>query len=204
MKLLITGCGRSSTKRVSQIFKSAGFSTGHEEAVSYSGIHPVLYKENDVEVSWLVPAYIDTIRKRYLGVPILHLMRHPLSIAASFKKLDFFNPRSIGAHLSTVKSILGDVTKSTHPELDYVIGWTKLVESIRTDVIKAEDINTVEDVYKLFNLADSTHIVPVDEVALTLGVRGVNSVGKPEPYSYDGYNCMDDLKELCNRYGYTL
>lgn len=83
---VITGCGRSGTKYISNVLKNNGIKCGHEEVFTYKGIRNTEYYDGDA--SWYAPAYFDEINK---NVKIIHLVRDPIKVISSFYRIGLFS-----------------------------------------------------------------------------------------------------------------
>lgn len=78
---LITGCGRSGTAYLAEVLTAGGDPCGHEAAYDVRGVHatPAAY-----ESSWYAVAHLREIAP---GTPVLHLVRDPLRVMASFYRI---------------------------------------------------------------------------------------------------------------------
>jgi len=133
-KIVITGCGHSGTRWVSGALQRAGFDARHETA---AGIRGIRWEDGgEIEVSWLAAGALDSLPP---DVWVIHLVRHPLAVATTFRRrnffaLDDFYNRFIRERLGT----LGEC-----PELDYWNRWNALVEDYDlAELMRVEEIGT--------------------------------------------------------------
>ena len=127
MRLVITGCGRSGTSYIAHLLRLAGLNVGHVRACGPSVVFDqAAADEQDVEVSWLAPAYWDDLE----AVTVWQITRHPIEVARSYKVQSFFHGR--GAHPALVRDVLGfDVLRTfpESPELHFWGFWNGVIEA---------------------------------------------------------------------------
>ena len=204
MELLVTGCGRSGTTRTHKMFEYAGYSSMHETAVSCRGVNPQIFEDKDIEVSWLIPTFIEQIKKenKFDG-PIWHQMRHPIKIAASYNSIGFFNKG--GFHVECVTNLLGeDILNSSHPAMDFVIDWTNAIKKFRDYWYRIEDIKNEGLICMASNIIGTREVSEKKKLKDTLESTRLNSKGSKGIYDLTGYKRISELQELCDEHGYSL
>lgn len=88
-RFLITGCGRSGTRFISETLTASGVPCGHEAVFTPTGMRP--WNESRGESSWFAAARLPYVPER---VPVIHVVRHPRAVAASWYRLGLFTPLS--------------------------------------------------------------------------------------------------------------
>lgn len=133
-KLVIIGCGHSSTRYLEAILRKAGIKASHEKVYGPHGYAPHHHKQ--VEVSWLAAGY--DLR----GHEVWHVVRDPIRVANSFLHYNFFRAQTLGGHAQFVTNRLK--LNHDYPELDYWLGWNKLCESHNPSRrIQIEDLDPI-------------------------------------------------------------
>jgi hypothetical protein len=87
-KYLITGCGRSGTSFMSQLFNNNNIKCGHEEQFSIFN-----YKNKNInysESSWLMTPFINDINDDF---NIIRIYRNPILVIKSFLDTGFFHKK---------------------------------------------------------------------------------------------------------------
>lgn len=116
MSFLITGCGRSGTAFYSKVVSAAGLPCYHEGFFNWDDTKNRKNIEKFLgspagESSWYAVPYLNELT----GVPVVHVVRHPKAVAASFYKIGL---------LSNSRRI--HTTKGT--------GWVEYVRRNRNDL----------------------------------------------------------------------
>jgi hypothetical protein len=90
MKFVVAGTGRSGTGYASELFTRLGLPCGHEDVFGPWG-PTSRFREDDWtgDASWLVAPYLDLLPP---GTIVLHQVRHPLDVIASWAGTGFFRP----------------------------------------------------------------------------------------------------------------
>ncbi len=89
LKGLIVGCGRSGTGFVANYLTDNGLPSGHEDLFDVYGCR-VSNSELEYESSWYAVPYLQILDP---SVRILHVVRHPEKVAASFFRIGLFDKR---------------------------------------------------------------------------------------------------------------
>lgn len=102
--LLVTGCGRSGTSYAKVLLNALGYTCEHERSVRPQGF--VGWQGRAAETSWFAPPYIADLPE---GTFVVHQVRQPASVIASFYRIGFFgdgpwrtvlaNPRRTASYL---------------------------------------------------------------------------------------------------------
>lgn len=91
-KTIITGCGRSGTKFLSELLNYNNIECGHEDVFAISGFKG--WGQFEVESSWCAapylkhPSYMNNVKR------VIHVVRDPIKVVSSFYRLGVFSPFS--------------------------------------------------------------------------------------------------------------
>ena len=90
---VVTGCGRSGTLYASMLLRGLGVACGHEEV-----FHPMLatfkgFGDAEGDASWLAVPFIRSLPP---SAVVLHQVRDPLAVCASFTAMGFFQTGPLG------------------------------------------------------------------------------------------------------------
>lgn len=77
MRFLVTGTGHSGTGWAARLFTALGHACGHEEQYRPGRLGPLCAPDS----SWLAVPHLGGLPE---GTPVVHLVRHPLAVIASF------------------------------------------------------------------------------------------------------------------------
>lgn len=195
MKLIITGCGRSGTHYLANLLKKAGIKAAHEEeALGHDGPKPIC-SELDAVVSWCALPYLD----QFPGAVVVHLIRHPISVATSLRNIGLF--KNQGGHNRMVANYMpfGD----NIPELDHWIDWNTWAHNEACRTIKLESI-CFGDLFWLGKVCEV-------EIGETFPVMSAmkerhhgGSYSQPQKFDLNNYERLDELVALADHYGYNL
>lgn len=194
MKLLITGAAHSGTRYLNAVLQAAGLASGHELAISISGLNPKV--KADIEVSWPAAPLIGELPA---DVVVWRAVRNPLSVANTLSAEGFFSSNS--PHATLACEHVANMGQN-FPELDYWLDWQSLTDCAeRTWTV---DLN--------FNVREfvtaAAKVVGASPKAIDLDAAGrVGPVGQTNyPLNYDatGYEHLEALLERAGQYGYAL
>jgi hypothetical protein len=90
-RLVVIGSGRSGTGYMAELFRAVGLVSSHEQVFTCEavlGIDPLDWGDYEVASSWMAVPYLEAHPDPDLQ--IVHVVRDPLSVAASFVSLEFF------------------------------------------------------------------------------------------------------------------
>jgi len=182
-EFVITGCPRSGTNFMSELFTQAGYSTNHESFYGMPGFG-TYRRPSYGEASWLAAPFFERDGNR----PWLHIVRNPLKVVSSLKHSGFFTEKSwkinpythyVGLHMPEIKEL---------DELDqylfFWIYWNKFLAKKLIRRWKLEDI--IKDPEALFK-------------ELGWEVKGKLSTKKTNSYKGVKYLALEDLKD-CKYY----
>ena len=212
---VVTGCGRSGTMYTSFLFRELGLRCGHEaifhpSTAVFGGFGPA-----DGDSSWLAVPFLDSLPPNTV---VLHQVRHPFSVCASFTAMAFFEPgpvRLLRRDRQFVKFL-----RTHHPEAyatgdprwgaaRHWIDWNRRVEA---------DARQLGLPYLRFRIDDMTHDGWIDilraigsepsraalDAALATVPTTINSYPS-EPFDPGGLPAplRAEMAELAVAYGYS-
>lgn len=191
--LAITGCGRSGTTYTSRRLSELGLEVGHER-LRRNGISSWCLAPLTNDRCW-GPTGIEIAR---LGMPLVHQVRNPLQVIASFSTAGGKSWDFIARHieLPTSGSLL---LRSMH----YWLRWNRLAEERSLITYRVEQFEAVlPEILRLSNAHDveiSTHSsVPTDTNS-----RRHSNISWQLLSDEDRHLC-DDIRLLAESYGYAL
>lgn len=88
-RFLVTGCGRSGTGFIAGFLTASGVPCGHEEIFTPTGMRD--WNDKPGESSWFAAAMLYRLPRNF---PVIHVVRHPRDVAASWYRLGLFAPWS--------------------------------------------------------------------------------------------------------------
>lgn len=132
LSLLVTGTGRCGTGYIANWLTSAGLRCGHEAIFMHRGMEAALkrasmFTQFRADASWMAAPYLG---HEYLaGVPVVHAIRHPARVVASWirKGTEEYTPRYwnyLTSHLPELNSIDRQVDQFA---ARYVL-WTEIIQ----------------------------------------------------------------------------
>lgn len=83
-RFVVTGCGRSGTRYMSELLTAAGVPCGHEQAYNADGAG-LWALGRQADSSWMAATMLD-----WVDVPVVLLVRHPLAVVRSWVEIGFF------------------------------------------------------------------------------------------------------------------
>jgi len=192
LKCLITGCGRSGTKYISQLLSTAGLRIGHESM------------RKDGIASWPLAVDADRVpwgpsRRRFRFQQILHQTRDPLAAISSIQTMRPASWQYICQHIpcSMGEPLLLRCAK-------YWSYWNLKAESIATWRYPVENIGLVWD-----DLCSRLEI-PADRTDFDLVRRDINTrEGTYQRIGWDDLEAVDRalclaIRQQATRYGYPI
>ncbi len=191
--MIITGCARSGTMRISQAIEAAGIICPHEPEVNKP-----LYRYK-VFVSWLA-AHSATSEDI-----VWHVTRDPILVAASLKRAEVFGRHIQNEYIDIAIDTIGDdFLDSSIPELDYWLDWNLTIESCHP-VYRFDTASfSVRDIMRVSALIGEKADI-TDEVRETISAKHINTGGN-EYIGFDlsKYKRLPELRDMCARYGYAI
>lgn len=132
LALLVTGTGRCGTGYISHWLSSAGLRCGHEAIFMYRGLESALkrasmFTQFRADASWMAAPYLG---HEYLSdVPVIHAMRHPAKVIASWirKGTEEYTPRYWNYLTSHLPELNGIDRQIDQFAARYVL-WTEIIQ----------------------------------------------------------------------------
>ncbi len=138
--MIITGCQRTGTKTIAQIFDLP-----HEQQFNAITTKPPPFPQP--EVSWMAAPFLFQVQKNH---SVIHLVRNPLDILNSLMGIEFFDPTTTSGrvhkkyrdftykHLPALYTQQCPMSKAIY----YILHWNILIEQYAVATIRIEDIKT--------------------------------------------------------------
>lgn len=139
---VITGCGRSGTMWAAEALTAAGLPCAHEHTCSsWTDDYGDDQVWRDVpaslgESSWQAAPFVDEMQRA--GVPVVHLVRHPIEVASSLVSNRMLLPVQVSEEVWELKpwhkflsAHIGDWVWRLHPHdraLQFWTAWNKLIK----------------------------------------------------------------------------
>ena len=201
-RLIITGCPRSGTHYLYNVFNQAGFFTTHETMLSPEGINRDLYKNpNAVDISWCAPRSFQNLEPSDV---VMHVTRNPLLVARSLRNMEVMDARQ-GVHFKCIKYVLGTrFLDSSIPELDFWILWNKIVEQRAMYRFRIEDFNFPRLKAIVEYMGWQVEMTP--QVLRAIEERDKHGCQFRDPVDFDlkSYESIGELAYMSCKYGYKL
>ena len=193
-RIAITGCGRSGTTYTSQLFKTFGYSIGHE-SLERHGISSWCLAPDTLERCW-GPSSQEV---RRLRIPLVHQVRQPLNVIASISTASERSWRFIA------KFIPIDADDSiTLKGMKYWFYWNQLAETRAELTYRVEDIDSrLPELFRIGGFNDSRRDTPlVSKLPKNVNRRDHSSLTWQALEAEDA-KMTEQIRELATRYGYT-
>ena len=215
MKIIISGCGRSGTRYMSELFQKMGLPCTHEvvfDPKNWRGSElPMLGMKN--ESAWESAPFLTQLDPDEYA--ILHIIRHPFKQINSLRNLGFFEVNDIWCQFAC--RIFPALNHGSYPEryAKYWIYWNKLVENVNYFgyVYQRFNIESILQVNPLYSFLKKAGI-EVDKSIMMEALRVVPNNVNSVPYKIDKDTIKlsdiedQDLKEKLlvqsEKYGYNL
>jgi hypothetical protein len=192
-KIVITGCGRSGTTYTSRLFKTFGFSVGHEREEEHGISSWYLASEK----SKRKPTLKD-VQSR--NIPIVHQVRDPIKVISSMSTV---SDRSWKLIRECIPIKSNDSLRLKC--MKYWYHWNLLAEDKSEFTFQIEKIK--DHLPKLFSIAgfDESHleISKMSKVPTNINKRNHSSLTW-ENLETEDEQLTEDIRKLATRYGYSF
>lgn len=192
-KIMILGCGRSGTTYTSKLFKSYGYSVGHERLGKH-GISSWLLVSDKKEV-FLGPSYYQLSE---LDLPSVHQVRHPVKTIASCQSTGHQSWEFLSDEISI------DLNKDSKilRGMKYWLYWNLKAEERAIYTYRVENLE--ESFPKLLEIGGfSTNQKVQKIVSKKTNTRPHSSLEWKDLIKEDE-NLTNKIKKLALRYGYEI
>jgi hypothetical protein len=147
LKYVITGTGGCGTAWLTNVFNNAGYQAGHERIFNALDIKKNLVPKIDIEISYAAAPHLGGLDGIIDGnTKVIHLVRNPYEVVrtwiAKSGRRNYFHGK--GAHPEFVRKYLPDIADIESPVdagIYYYIGWNKLVDPYRDELVRLEEIS---------------------------------------------------------------
>lgn len=219
-KILVTGCPRTGTQYINQLFQNLGFTSTHERIYHY-GFDPdnpadhreiaKLWKKQDAECSWMALPFLDTIEE---DVILIHQIRDPLRSLRCFlhTKILMGDDKAI----TFAQKHLPEIRKGDNLEraVKFLLFWNGAIELLGRKMgfeYHRCPVENYKPVYLQQLFHGAGHFLPLKRVEDALESLP-KDIGRCEgcqeqPVSWEMVKSVpygDELRRLALRYGYDV
>eukprot|EP00049_Salpingoeca_infusionum_P010633 m.183795 g.183795 ORF g.183795 m.183795 type:complete len:323 (+) comp14699_c0_seq1:168-1136(+) len=200
-RLLVTGCGRSSTHHIAGGLQQLGIDIRHETLGSEGAI-AWPYAVNDAHNYYPYQKYFHRLYKHTTFKHVVHLVRHPLKVIASEAT---FTPKSwdfIAKNTPQIPQLRN--LPVLHQALIHWVTWNRNIETYATLRVRAEDPLSVEIICKEAEF-------PVDvcsrakrlDTFVSANKRPHGTISWEQLFDIDPY-FAEAAVQLASKYGYDV
>jgi hypothetical protein len=213
MKIIITGCGRSGTAYMSQLFNNMGLECKHENHFNPKNLNNNYTILDCHESSWLAAPHL--LKMSPVRYSILHIVREPFKQINSLKARFFFEvPSEYNGFAMELLSLFYSGS-FIEKYIKYYIYWNKLVEIVEDfgyiyKRMKIESIGELEPLQSFFRKSgiEIDKSVIMDAIKETPRDINKNTIKDTrEPLTIDDIESSelrDKLLAISVKYGYNI
>jgi len=209
VRLVVTGCARSGTQWISQVFAGLGLRAEHEYSLNLAGYTAEKAEHLDIEVSWLAAPLLDDVP---VGTIVWHQIRDPRKVIRCCLHNHYFAEETCRApdtrdfikeHIS-----IPDNASMLEAACRYWYLWNKKVEPYADSWYTIEEMNAWNMSVRLktfgFDFSEEQVHTAIDGVVVSNACMGDHS---PESeVSWEDIlktNVGSRVQQLARKYGYA-